>query len=89
MMKSQANPLTVNIEFPNRVSQEGKPQGTWSMVYDEGFQVFMTKGNATETYFAFSKYKFNAESNREPKDDDDEKSDGYVSLCESTFMGWY
>jgi len=49
----------------------------------------MNKAKFGENYFAFSKYKFNKASNREPKDDDDEKSEGYVSICNETFLGWY
>ena len=41
------------------------------------------------TYFGFSRYRFKEEANREPKDDDDEKSEGYVSICNETFLGWY
>lgn len=40
-------------------------------------------------YFAFSKYRFKMDANREPKDDDDEKSEGYISMCDETFLGWY
>jgi len=62
------------------------------MVYDEGFEIFMDSG---ENYFAFSKYTIN--KNVKPKDDDDEKSEGYyiiiytsyMSNCKETFMGWY
>jgi len=43
----------------------------------------------SENYFAFSKYKYNKENNRQPKDDDDEKTEGYVSICNETFLGWY
>lgn len=56
------------------------------MVYDEGFQLFM---DTSATYFAFSRYRFKQDANREPKDDDDEKSEGYVSMCNETFLGWY
>ena len=45
--------------------------GRWSMVYDEGFEIFMDSG---ENYFAFSKYTI--KKNILPKDDDDEKSEG-------------
>jgi len=47
--------------------------GRWTMVYDEGFEMVI---NGT-SYFAFSKYSY--EGNSQPKDDDDEKSDGYKS----------
>jgi hypothetical protein len=43
------------------------------MVYDEGFEIFLHQDN--ENYFAFSKYTVS--SNVTPKDDDDEKSQGY------------
>ena len=62
---------------------DGQVVGRWTMVYDEGFEMVI---NGT-SYFAFSKYSY--EGNSQPKDDDDEKSDGYKSQCHSTFMGWY
>ena len=46
--------------------------GRWTMVYDEGFEIFMDSG---ENYFAFSRYI--VKKNVEPKDDDDEKTEGY------------
>lgn len=65
------------------------------MVYDEGFEIFLQKmeenvddmkekGNdynlkVKENLFAFSKYSINKDYT--PKDDDDEKSEGYVSDC--------
>jgi len=46
------------------------------MVYDEGLELFMDSG---ENYFAFSKYTIN--NTVKPKDDDDEKSEGYLLSC--------
>ena len=70
------------------------------MVYDEGFQIILqnitNNNNKVDyesehtSYFAFSKYIFDKDTvSREPKDDDDEKSEGYRSICDHTFMGWY
>ena len=55
------------------------------MVYDEGFEIFLHQDN--ENYFAFSKYSVS--SSVTPKDDDDEKSQGYQSYCQETFLGWF
>lgn len=66
------------------------------MVYDEGFEIFLQDMQDThseyplllkENLFAFSKYSINKDFT--PKDDDDEKSEGYVSDCSSTFLGWF
>jgi len=45
------------------------------MVYDEGFEIFLDSG---ENYFAFSKYTL--KKNIQPKDDDDETTEGYYYI---------
>jgi len=78
------------LEYPDVVKSPitGNPIGRWSMVYDEGFEIFLEeeeKSNSDdkvkikENFFAFSKYNINKDIT--PKDDDDEKSEGYVSEC--------
>lgn len=53
------------------------------MVYDEGFEIYFNDQN----FFAFSRYK--TINNKIPKNDDDEQTKGYKSLCDQTFVGWY
>jgi len=36
------NTLEVDLEFPNLVKLEDKIIGVWSMVYDEGFEIFIS-----------------------------------------------
>jgi len=45
--------VTVYLELPNIVMIDETKVGHWSMVYDEGFEIFLDSG---ENYFAFSKY---------------------------------
>ena len=63
--------------------KSSKQIGTWTMVYDEGFE--MTFGN--NVFFAFSRYeqstKFTASNT------DTEDTPGYKSICSKTFIGWY
>lgn len=45
----------MNLVLPNKVlNQKGKSIGTWTMVYDEGFEINLKKSKTK--YFAFSKY---------------------------------
>jgi len=53
--------------MPNVVTDSsGKNIGTWTMVYDEGFEIETNDLN----FFAFSKYSI--EDGRSPKNTDDE-----------------
>jgi hypothetical protein len=52
------------------------------MIYDEGFEIRFDG----KKYMAYSKYEVT--TNLDPKDSDDEKTDGYHSLCTETFLGW-
>lgn len=65
--------VIVDLQFPDILVMDGQIVGRWTMVYDEGFEMVI---NGT-SYFAFSRYVY--EGNSQPKDDDDEKSDGYKS----------
>jgi cathepsin C len=56
--------------------------GTWTMIYDEGFEIRALG----KRYMAFSKYK--ATTNLKPKNTDDEKTEGYKSYCNETLLGW-
>lgn len=73
-----------SLNLPNNLSnKEGKIVGTWTMVYDEGFEIRADH----KIFFAFSKYQYNG--NSVPQDKDDEETEGYYSLCNETFIGWY
>lgn len=65
------------------MDMDTKNDGTWTMVYDEGFQVMI----GGQVFFAFSKYTASEETT--VKDDDDEQTKGYVSDCDETFKGWF
>jgi len=75
------NSVELNLETPNIVKDaDGKPVGTWTMVYDEGFEV---RANGL-VYFAFNKYR--------PKPGTSTSSDevrDYISECGETMIGWY
>ncbi len=82
----------IYLELPN-ISKDLdlNIQGKWTMVYDEGFEVFID----SLSYFAFSKY-INVNNQvkhkilnishkkivKNPKDDDDEQIKGYSSQCD-------
>ena len=66
-----AKTISVELDLPDIVQIDGVRVGRWSMVYDEGFEIFMDSG---ENYFAFSKYVL--KKNIEPKNDDDETTKG-------------
>jgi len=70
-------PLTtrkMTLNQPSTVAAEDGSSGTWTMIYDEGFEVALGK----EVFFAFSKFSFT---------DADRKFN--VSHCGETQIGWY
>jgi len=76
---------TKTIEFdlvsPNIVKDSnGASVGTWTMIYDEGFEV---RAN-NQVFFAFNNYKPKAGSSTTS----DEVRD-YISMCHETMIGWY
>jgi len=68
--------LSVRLDDPNS-AMAGSDTGSWTMVYDEGFEVTV----GMKTFFAFNKF------------DGAEEADGnwqhYKSDCTSTEVGWY
>jgi cathepsin C len=64
--------LTLVLSNPNVVSGNGQ-SGTWTMVYDEGFEITLGR----RTFFAFSNFSFDGASRRN------------VSHCDQTVVGWY
>ena len=70
----------ITLLDPNVAKGSDGKEGTWTMVYDEGFEVSFRDGNK---FFAFFKYT--------PKGQfpsPDEISD-FNSICDKTFTGWY
>lgn len=76
--------IYMSLLLPNLIEGPLKEAlGNWTMVYDEGFELRTFE----RTFFAFSRYSFNGD--RGPKDTDDEDTNGYKSLCNETFIGWF
>jgi len=67
--------LSMVMQEPNVVKHKGKT-GTWTMVYDEGFE--FTVDN--RVYFAFSNYTLN---------NDPAATSHNTSHCGDTIVGWY
>jgi cathepsin C len=80
VVDSQAGDIEISLSLssPNLV-KSGKKQGTWTMVYDEGFEVNVDG----QSFFAFSNFTFekNAEHPTEKPHN--------VSHCGQTMVGWY
>jgi len=64
----------MTLNDPNTVSGEDGSSGTWTMIYDEAFEVAM----GDWTYLAFSKFEFT--------DADMQRN---ISRCDHTQIGWY
>ena len=72
--------VTVTLSAPNVAKTSAGEVGTWTMVYDEGFEVKI----GGQTLFAFFAY--------EPKtvaDLHSKKAQDYNSHCDRTMVGWY
>jgi len=65
----------MTLADPNTVTTEDGSSGTWTMIYDEGFEV--RAGDLV--YFAFSKFEFT----------DGQEMQKNVSKCGETQIGWY
>ena len=74
------NKMTVSLEEPNIAIDEEGNRGTWTMVYDEGFEVFING----KIFFAFSKYVPKTPESLNKDDVED-----YTSICEETLVGWF
>jgi len=78
---SQESKLRVQLNSPDRASTNMDPSGTFTMIYDEGFEVAVEG----KTFFAFSRYDMV----------DDNGSGGFgadkhnVTHCGETLTGWY
>jgi len=70
-------PLTkrkFSLQDPNTVATEDGSSGTWTMIYDEAFEVSMDG----LVYMAFSKFGFT-----------DSGMQNNISYCDQTQIGWY
>lgn len=76
---SQASEMKLTLKNPNLVSA-GTKKGSWTMIYDEGFEVHVDDGM---TYFAFSNFTYEKNSAKPL-----EKPHN-VSHCDQTMVGWY
>lgn len=73
----QMGPVTkrkFSLHDPNTVSAQDGSSGTWTMIYDEAFEVAM----ADFVYIAFSKFEFT-----------DAGMQHNISKCSETQIGWY
>jgi len=73
--------LSIRLSEPNVASIVGtEKKGTWTMVYDEGFEVKIDD----QVFFAFFAYRPNS-----AKDLHSTKVKDYTSYCDRTMVGWY
>lgn len=70
----------VSLQSPNTASDEKGNKGTWTMIYDEGFEVQI----GGRKFFAFSKYVPNPGTQLSS-----DKVAHYTSHCDETMVGWY
>jgi len=80
MSLSAGKPNTVervSLHSPNVAKTKGGKQGTWTMVYDEGFEVNIGGLN----FLAFSNFTFETDPITKKKHN--------VSHCGDTLVGWY
>jgi len=71
--------LMVTLKNPNVAATARNAKGTWTMVYDEGFEVTVSGLN----FFAFSNFTF------EKNASDLHQKQHNVSHCGFTMVGWY
>jgi len=78
LVASQGEISTVRFTLgnPNTVTTEDGTSGTWTMIYDEGFEVAVGE----QVFFAFSNFEFV---------EDDSGSKTNISHCDATQVGWY
>jgi cathepsin C len=72
--------VKITLSEPNIAEDEHGHKGTWTMVYDEGFEVMIDN----KRYFAFSKYVPKTPESLQKDDLAD-----YISICDETLVGWY
>jgi hypothetical protein len=72
--------IKVTLSEPNVAVDEEGNKGTWTMVYDEGFEVVV----GGRTFFAYNKYVPNKGTSLTS-----DKVAHYTSHCDETMVGWY
>ena len=72
--------LKVSLTEPNIAVDENGNKGTWTMIYDEGFEVAV----GGRKFFAFNKYVPNKGTSISS-----DKVAHYTSHCDETMVGWY
>lgn len=77
--KNAMQQLMVTLSNPNVAMSARDSQGSWTMIYDEGFEVRVAGMN----FFAFSNFTFD----RDPKKPNLPRHN--VSHCGDTMVGWY
>jgi len=70
------NAMQVTLDSPDMAMVDGQ-SGSWTMVYDEGFEV----RSMGKTFFAFNKFDGSVSANGEIQN--------YVSDCGKTQVGWF
>ena len=68
--------MFVSLSEPNVAEAGASGKGTWTMVYDEGFEVEIGDLN----FFAFSNFSFESQKTSTMHN---------VSHCDETMVGWY
>lgn len=71
--------VKVTLAEPNIAIDADGNKGTWTMIYDEGFEVQV----GGRVYFAYSKYGPNKGTSLSS-----DKVAGYTSHCDETMVGW-
>ena len=69
--------IVISLKDPN-VAESDAQHGTWTMIYDEGFEVSIGNHN----FFAFSNFSFATDS-------DGRRLRHNISRCDETMVGWY
>lgn len=76
--QAKSSLMKVSLSNPNTATSDSAGDGTWTMIYDEGFEVSV----GDKIFFAFSNFTYEA-------DDVDLVKKHNVSHCGETMVGWY
>jgi len=74
--QGEGSTVKFTLEDPATVTSADGNRGTWTMIYDEGFEVAI----GGKVFFAFSNFDFV---------EDDQGSKSNISHCDATQVGWY
>lgn len=70
----------ITLSEPNIAVDDEGHRGTWTMIYDEGFEVII----GGQIFFAFNKYVPKTPESLMKDDVED-----YISVCDETLVGWF